>query len=559
MSGVRSSKGFTLLEMIVVMGIMGVVFTSFSLYKKRQIESVARDNLANTIAHEVYGLLQFINRDEIEINKDANADGNHDFITNPLFDRNFSVSDEKGKTYTWRSNKKTNEEPDNSNNYIKWDNSQSRGYFTSHRCYSTSNQKVADEEFITEDIDCQLTVDSREKYLVLERVDLIGEQDTRTIDQVDFFVSYHPGLTGKEDIDKFAIENYATAFSKAFAHYNLAYTQADYIYRSEAKNTDAVNLGVGWKLLKSKNAKDEDSAVPFGSMATYLDEINQDAGQLGIRFSFKAGVGKEVKTDGSVGVDNLCWNYKENMMTHCLEVENGSGRNQEEGIMHLTAKDANNQTVTGTLLANVIFEGEAFDPDKGNVVALMTSPVVSYQSFGNTKNVGTNDVIIDDPDNYSKAVTDEPGYIKLPVQNCPLAPPAPADLAQKPRQLYPRMAAAISSVAADVGKQEKSEGETEDGEDFSDFSNSENNRTATTGLLDHLSGVAIQVNLIKGPEETKTNDDYWVISATSGVFDNVSGKGVNVINPSSLSVVLTSWCSSIKQPEPDDSTPMPPH
>jgi len=307
-------------------------------------------------------------------------------------------------------------------------------------------------------------------------------------------------------------------------------------------------------LLKTNNAKATDSAIPFGSMASYLDDMNQNIAQLGVRFSFKAGVGKNVKPDGSVGVNKLCWNYKENMMTHCLEVENGSGRNQDEGVMHLTAKNANNQIVTGTLMANVIFEGEAFDPEKGNVVALMTSPVVSYQSFGNKKDTGTNDVIVNDPENYNKKVTDEPGHIKLPVQTCPLAPPDPADPQKVPRQLYPRMAAAISSIAADVGKLETSEGEDEDGGDFTDFSNSENNRRTTTGVLDHLSGVAVQVNLIKDD----ANGDYWVISATSGVFDNVTGQGVSVINPSSLSVVLTSWCSSIKQPELDAHVPMPP-
>ena len=555
MPGVRNSKGFTLLEMIIVMGIMGVVFTSFSLYKKKQIESVARENLTNILAGEIHGFLQFVNKDNIQLTTDVDADGELDFIVNPLYNPDILTSDEKGKAYATRFNNKPNEEPSDKNDYIKWDNTQARGYFTSHRCYSSTNQKVADDEFNTEDLPCKQPPDSQDKYLVLERVDLIGPDNSRAIDQVDFFISFHPGRNGKSDVDKFSIENYATAFSKAFSHYDLTFIQADYLYRNDEKNTQATNFGTGWKLLKTNNAKATDSAIPFGSMASYLDDMNQNIAQLGVRFSFKAGVGKNVKPDGSVGVNKLCWNYKENMMTHCLEVENGSGRNQDEGVMHLTAKNANNQIVTGTLMANVIFEGEAFDPEKGNVVALMTSPVVSYQSFGNKKDTGTNDVIVNDPENYNKKVTDEPGHIKLPVQTCPLAPPAPADPQKVPRQLYPRMAAAISSIAADVGKLETSEGEDEDGGDFTDFSNSENNRRTTTGVLDHLSGVAVQVNLIKDD----ANGDYWVISATSGVFDNVTGQGVSVINPSSLSVVLTSWCSSIKQPELNDSIPMPPN
>lgn len=543
------------MEMIVVMGIMGIIFTSFALYKKRQIESVARENLANVIVGEMYGFLQFTHEDEIELNSDDNADGERDVILNPLYDKSIQPTDDKGKAYSWRSdNTALNAEPGNENHYIKWDNDQMRGYFTSHRCFSSSNQKVADKEFTTDYLRCNQPLNSQDKFLVLERIDLIGNgvEGDRTIQRIDFFVSFHPGKEGSKDIDKFSLENYATAFSQALSHYNIAYTQADYLYRSSALKSDAINFGVGWKLLKAKSASSTDDAIPFGSLASWLDKIDQNAEQLGIRFSFIPGMGEMVKPDGSIGVDKLCWNYDENKLTHCLEVEKGTGRNSEQGVMHLTAKNNENETVTGTLMANVIFEGEAYNPESGqNEIALMTSPVISYQSFGNTK--GGTDVIIDDPENYDKNVTDEPGYIKLPVQTCPVAPNVndPA----KPIQLYPRLAAALSSIVADVGKSENSDGTIEDDGNFSDFSNSEMNRVSANGVLDHLSGVAIQVNFI---DETEPASDYWVVSATSGVYDNVSGKGVNVINPGSLSVVLTSWCSSVKQPAHGKSVPMPP-
>ena len=97
MPGVRNSKGFTLLEMIIVMGIMGVVFTSFSLYKKKQIESVARENLTNILAGEIHGFLQFVNKDNIQLTHDVDADGELDFIVNPLYNPDILTSDEKGK------------------------------------------------------------------------------------------------------------------------------------------------------------------------------------------------------------------------------------------------------------------------------------------------------------------------------------------------------------------------------------------------------------------------------------------------------------------------------
>jgi|GEM_PF-1733722 toxin co-regulated pilus biosynthesis protein B len=555
MSATSNNKGFTLLEMIIVMGIMGIILATFTVYKRKQIEAIARENLTNIIVSEIYGVLKFANEDYIYVDEDKDGEADAGTLENPLYNKNYVISgDQKNKTYSQRTSNVKITDTLNTDYYMQWDNSQSRGYFTSKACGSPAG-RTADATFFKEYILCNQPRGSADRNLVLERVDLVGDDITHTINRIDFIVAYNPGHSEKKDIDKFSIENFSSAFSESFSHYGLVYSHGEMIYRSSAKSSTAENYGKGWNLLKLNGASPTDNAVPFGSLGTYIQDIPNNIEQLGIRFSFEAGVGKYLKADGSVGAKKLCWNYKENLMAHCLETENGSGRNQDEGVMHLTAKNANNQIVTGTLMANVIFEGEAFDPEKGNVVALMTSPVVSYQSFGNKKDTGTNDVIVNDPDNYNKKVTDEPGHIKLPVQTCPQAPPDPADPQKVPRQLYPRMAAAISSIAADVGKLETSEGENEDGGDFTDFSNSENNRRTTTGVLDHLSGVAVQVNFINDD----ANGDYWVISATSGVFDNVTGQGVSVINPSSLSVVLTSWCSSIKQPELNDSIPMPPN
>ncbi len=559
MSLMKKSKGFTLLEMIIVMGIMGIILATITVYKKRQIEAVGRQNLANVVVGDIYGLLTFANEDVISV--DENGDGHIDVLSldNPLYDKKYVPDgDLKNKTYSQRvSNIALSDEIDNSGNYIQWDNSRARGYFTSKSCKNVNNS-VAEGTFFKEYLPCNQPTNSSQRDLVLERVDMVGDEKTHSIDRIDFIVAYNPGPTKSSDVQKFSIENYTAAFSEAFAHYGLVYSHADMIYRSTAMSSTANNYGKNWALLKLKGAAPEDDAIAFGSMASHMEDVASNMQQLGIRFSFAAGVGKYLKSDGSVGADALCWNSTTGTMTHCLKVDDDSkGRNDEDGVMHLTAKTTDpadkDGVVTGMLMANVVFEGEVFNSQTGKFEqALMTNPVITYESFGNTK--ASNSVVIDDPESYSADVADEPGSIQLPAQPCPTLPPDPdnPNLLTK-KKLMPRMVASISSIAADTGKDESSDGSTSNTGDFADFINSGENRTAANGLLDHLSGVAIQVNLEK---PSNISDDYkgayWIISATTGVYDNASGKGKSVINPSSLSVVLTSWCSSIPQPDWED-------
>ncbi|MFP2239581.1 Tfp pilus assembly protein FimT/FimU [Pseudescherichia vulneris] len=551
---IKGSKGFTLLEMIVVMGIMGAILASFTVYKRKQMEEIGREHLASAIVREVFGLLEFVKEDDIRLEDDS-------FIPNPLYDaenKTLSDTDARAKAYVSRTSNDIDDDIplDNNDNFLQWDNDRSRGYYTSSSCKRSSSVKVAESNFFEDYLNCEQQKNKDDYPLLLERVDLVGDPDTLLIRRVDFFVRFDSGSLASRDLDKFNIGNYSSAFSKAFSHYGLSYTRADVVYRNSGAASGARSTsgyGNGWTLLKNSEGK----VLSYDNFTKNMESF-RDKQQLGIRFSFEAGVGKYLKADGSVGAEKLCWNSTAGTMTHCLKVDDDSkGRNDEDGIMHLTAETTDpgdkDHTVTGTLMANVVFQGEVFNAQTGIFEqALMTNPVITYESFGNTK--GSSSVVIDDPENYTEDVADEPGSIQLPVQPCPTLPPDPdnPNLSTK-KALMPRMVAAISSIVADAGKSESSDGSTANDSDFADFINSGENRTAAKGLLDHLSGVAIQVNLEK---PSTIQDDYkgayWIISATTGVYDNASGQAVSVINPSSLSVVLTSWCSSIPQPDWED-------
>lgn len=185
--------------------------------------------------------------------------------------------------------------------------------------------------------------------------------------------------------------------------------------------------------------------------------------------------------------------------------------------MHLTT-EKDNKTVTGTLMANIIVENTG-NVDSDGSPELLTVPVIEYRAFGNDYDSAKKDT------DYTGNVDSESGTMKVNVQKCPVAPGG--------REMYPRLVAAISSVAADAGT------DSDGGKSESDFSNQAKNRTEL-GVVGRLAGVALQVNL---------NGDAtsWTVSATSAIYDNTSGDGINLINSKSVSVVLTSWCSTIKQ------------
>ena len=183
-----------------------------------------------------------------------------------------------------------------------------------------------------------------------------------------------------------------------------------------------------------------------------------------------------------------------------------------------------------------------------------------------------------DETNY-KALLSEPGMIRLPLQTCPRVEGKPsnpesvsADAPLLVRKMYPRLSVAISSVAADDNKKMDKQGYTDYTQQGAVRANSEKSGNPVGAIA----GVAVQANIVVDkdvannadnvlPKKEETglfedwiSDDwfngdkdtyhkpFWLISATSSTIDP-DGNGTNKINPQSLSVIITQWCSTIPQ------------
>lgn len=216
---------------------------------------------------------------------------------------------------------------------------------------------------------------------------------------------------------------------------------------------------------------------------------------------------------------------------------------------------------------------------------LVTPAVTFYQSFKNDYEPGNGPPEADQLYKNTNSVRmydgllTEPGVIKLPLQTCPRVDGKPSNpesrSAKAPllvRKMYPRLSVAISSVAADDNANRNKQGYT----DYTQQGAVRANTEESGNPVGAIAGVAVQANIIVDKdvannadkillkkEETGLFEDwisddwfngdkdtyhkpFWLISATSSTIDP-DGKGTNKINPQSLSVIITQWCSTIPQ------------
>lgn len=538
------NSGFSLLEIIIVLVLIGFLLIGLARFKQKQLKQITRQHVATAVVQEMYGMLKFVNEDELAMSDSK------DLQINPLYTKDKSDVDVFRNVYYKRVKNTGLLDSLQNFDYLTWSGSNSqRIYFTNESCdgngIDPTGGKV-DRHFELDYILCKLPDIAAAGSMQLDRIDLVGSaSDTLAIDRLDFIVKFVPDVK----TDYLLFESFKQEFDTALAYYKFGYTQAT-ILRRQVGGT-----AKDWKQILTGTDKNI-SAISFGSVSSYMDEFTSPQSyEYAIRFSFETGIGKYAKADGSIGVDKLCWNIEKSMTgpcikatdtNHlaiyndkksdskpglcwdlgagkslpCLSVSEGTtqGVNGDDQTMHLTV-EKDKKIVTGTLMANVIFENTANINKENGFPELLTIPIVEYRNFGNDFTDAKTDIP------YERSVSDEPGTMTVNVQQCPTAPGG--------RKLYPRLVASISSVAADVGLDatgKKSE------TDYTDLSA---NR-ANLGAVGRLGGVALQVNFDKTANK-------WIVSTTSAVYDNITGEGINLINSKGVSAVLTAWCSTTEQ------------
>ncbi|ENK6818617.1 prepilin-type N-terminal cleavage/methylation domain-containing protein [Escherichia coli] len=514
-------KGFTLLEMIITLAIMGVAMLSVIKYKEKEANEARRQIVSNALVTEISGMLTFVTEERIMVVQD----GEEVEIINPLY------SGESKKPYINRvTNKDLNEDMSSkTENIINW--REDRKYFTRKTCKNTGGQ--SEYEFTTDYIPCNDPSVLNNSELRLERIDFVGKDESigSAIERVDFVLYFDK----TSDSETFHFTNYIKHLERAAEDHSIIFKDIHIVERGRDQSIS------DWSLTKVGN-----EILTLGKLPENLDKRVKTK-NYGLRISIDPNSGVFLRADGRVGTDKLCWNIDSKMAGPCLTADN-TGNNlvltsglkaekKEPGICwdmengtsklcltQVAGKDSNNEDQSllklndiegnpATLLANVIVEEPSMDEGNDNKKIYRTIPNTIYRAFGNSDR---EELVINDPGNYGVDVTSEKGRIELNVQDCPVAPDG--------QTLYPRLSASIASIVADT---------EDDGKYNADFRNPESNRDG--GKLGQLSGAAIQVNKM---------GDKWYVTATLGIFNPADNNTAVYLNPKFLAVNITTWCSS---------------
>lgn len=590
------SRGFSLLEIIFVLAFLGIILLAAGNYARKLIDEKTRQTAADAVAQEIYGALQFINAGSITatvnnvtkkvinplyqqpadpISEDAGDTNTLGIQNNPLWLAHPGDSTDAGSAsvspYIARTWSKSITTPvsnnmnvtDNGKNYFShslkwsqtiWGANSVRGYFTDSGCAGASGNIYFNQQFLS----CNENPVLRGSEIAISRLDLVSDQGTVSrpagttagvpvgIDRVDVYVSFSP-----VDNNPARIEQFITPLMTAFRLKKITpNTNGVYLVR------ELNHAGNTWTLLDKTSGQPATPATPDSHLALFSDlpdmiDKLQHGQTYALRFSFD-GKGDYLRTDGLNSADKVCWNTTTGAAGPCLTspAQDALVLKQRQNIREF----ANLQ------VGDVISKGSHLRADGTPEDEYYTAPQIQYAAFNNTgTNIGP----------YYKGGTDDQqmctaagncgngpavdlvadtanGAISVPLQTCPTG----VDRDGGPVTLHPRLSAAVSSVVSGI---------TKDGpknENLSAVQMVPDIFKDPAGTMTTLSGSDVTLNRLGGTVlqvRQDTASGTWRIAgmvASEDASDPVKGRSWIYFNPSWLSVMITTWCSSVEQPQP---------
>ncbi|EAT6811378.1 type II secretion system protein [Salmonella enterica] len=590
------SRGFSLLEIIFVLAFLGIILLAAGNYARKLIDEKTRQTAADAVAQEIYGALQFINAGSITatvnnvtkkvinplyqqpadpISEDAADTSTLGIQNNPLWLAHPGDSTDAGSAsvspYIARTWSKSITTPvsnnmnvtDNGKTYYShslnwsqavWGQDSVRGYFTDSGCAGASGNIYFNQQFLS----CNENPVLRGSEIAISRLDLVSDQGTVSrpagttagvpvgIDRVDVYVSFSP-----VDNNPARIEQFITPLMTAFRLKKITpNTNGVYLVR------ELNHAGNTWTLLDKTSGQPATAATPDSHLALFSDlpdmiDKLQHGQTYALRFSFD-GKGDYLRTDGLNSADKVCWNTTTGAAGPCLTspAQDALVLKQRQNIREFANLQVGDVISKGShLRANGTSEDEYY-----------TAPQIQYAAFNNTgTNIGP----------YYKGGTDNQqmctaagncgngpavdlvadtanGAISVPLQTCPTG----VDRDGGPVTLHPRLSAAVSSVVSGITKDGPKNENLSAVQMVPDiFKNPAGTMTTLSGsdvTLNRLGGTVLQVR-------QDTASGTWRIAgmvASEDASDPVKGRSWIYFNPSWLSVMITTWCSSVEQPQP---------
>lgn len=596
------SRGFSLLEIIFVLAFLGILLLAVGKYVRKLIDERHRQATADAVAQEVYGVLQFVNTDIIEVVNNVYRER----VTNPLYQTPDTAVYPDAKTGSqaalkglannpiWLSHPNATKtsldatqgsvSPYIARNYstslnspisnsmmisiggntyyshsLKWSQAiwgqdSVRGYFTDSVCQGgnagVSNIVYFNQQFLS----CSENPVLRNSEIAVSRIDLINDKGSLSsgkrftgINRVDVYISFTP-----VDNNPARIEQFITPLMTAFRLKKIMpNTSGIYLVRKlNFANNNAFTL-----LDKTSGqpavAKTSSDHLALFSDLPYMTDKLEPGRTYAIRFSFD-GKGDYLRADGLNSADKICWN-----------TTTGAGPcliSSAQDALVLKRRDKPNEFAN--LQAGDVVSVISDKDDKGVVRKYYnTAPRIQYKAFSNVgvgtpvgpyyRDSGGNLCNVDNNCTGNSVTTEQiadpvNGAISMTIQDCPVVDDwndGRVDTAPDKSKLYPRLSVTVSSVISGLTKN------TTDGhllgaqrDIFGKQSDNliELSRPYSNTSVNRLGGVVFQVLRV---------DKTWRIGALVATEDILnSGKAWQYYNPPWLSVMVTTWCSSEPQP-----------
>ncbi|HEB6949295.1 TPA: type II secretion system protein [Salmonella enterica subsp. enterica serovar Hvittingfoss] len=465
-----------------------------------------------------------------------------------------------------------------------WGQDSVREDFTDSRCADSVGNIYFNQQFLS----CDENPVLRNSEIAISRLDLVSAQGTvsRTagsvantpvgIDRVDVYISFIP-----VDNHSARIEQFITPLMAAFRLKKITPDVSSiYLVRQLNHNDNS------WTLLDKTSGQNATSTTPDNHLALFSDlpdmiDKLQNGQVYGIRFSFN-GKGEYLRTDGLNSATKVCWDTGTGTSGPCLT-------SPSQDALVLKRRD-NPREFANLQVGNIILKGNTMEPDPDNPGSFKTeyytAPQVQYASFSQSfDNKSVTGPFYIDADKSMRNINGEfangptpaqlaekeNGAILIPVQQCPVVDewsrrdeagsiPDNPDNPDNPdlHRLYPRLSASVSSLISGLPVDESGNiASWTAGMNFNRQSENLTGGTTSSPSLGNLSinrlgGVILQIT--SSPESTGgSSHDMWHISsmvATEGIDTGRSGnapKSWQYYNPAWLSVVVTTWCSSVEQ------------
>ncbi|EKR8724776.1 TPA: type II secretion system protein [Vibrio cholerae] len=507
----KGSTGFTLLEMLVVLAIIGSVSVVMVRQHQRDAEAAVIRATADAMADEMLDLARLAQKKELK--------GLNNKLPNPMFG--------KGTAQSKRSDnfQLTGMNPSRDKMYPWEDNSQGRSLFTEKKCKVNTSNAIGLDALSEEYLSCNLPELAKSPF-ALKHVAVVGTQDE--IQRIDYFWQFSP--LKRNGAEYARMLNYINDLTKAFSKRQAAEPSLFLVRLPSDANKS-------WEYERNIPGDMNSDPIRIGVPVNGVSAIDRLLGlsnlnngtQYGIRVSVDIWSGEYLKADGSVRTEKLCWNAQTGQQGPCfytastadttaIELRSdgndrttslcwsaGSNKptlclknegNDNSRFLELKQKDGNGQESTGTLVANVINRQKLMGNNK---IVYSTNPIVSYEVFNNSR------------------------QLELDLLECPMNPET-----KDGSKLSNKISVSLASFAADVDR----------GINFTTLDKGTTHNTPRD--LHRTAGVFVSA---------KEQNGKWIIEANNVSHRVTDGNqtGINsdnAKNPDSVALIVQRWCSN---------------